>query len=76
MPTLPRTNKKLINKYDESFIVKGANLWNALPPPLTRSKTLLEFKKALKLHLRTVPDRPPIPGYSSGDGNSLAEIKS
>ena len=64
LPSLPRTNCKLLNKYENSFVINGAKLWNSLPGPLTHIDNISQFKFCLNKHLQTIPDKPPLPGYS------------
>ena len=47
---LPKTSAKIQTKFDESFEVKGAKLWNILPASLTHITDLVHFKYQ---HLRT-----------------------
>ena len=75
LPPLPRVNKALQTKFEESFVIRGAKLWNSLPPPLTQLESLGQFKAALKKYVNELPDRPPLPGYSIANRNSLIEIK-
>ena len=42
---------RLVSAGGRSFNVAGANLWNALPPEVTNSVSLSEFKMRLKTHL-------------------------
>ena len=74
LPPLPRTNAKLITKYEESFSVKGCKLWNCLPPRLTKITSLDMFKNALGGFLTGLPDKPPTPGYYTTNGNSVVDI--
>ena len=74
-PPLPQINRKLQTKYEESFIIKGAKLWNVIPPPLTTITELKKFRAELKKHLEKLPDRPPITGYLTfGNDNSLTQL--
>ena len=73
---LPKLNGKviqgkLLTKYDNSFVIKAARLWNALPPNLTRLTTLSLFKNGLDTFLRTIPDEPPLSGYPYKCDNSI-----
>ena len=74
LPPLPKTNCRLLNKYEESFAIKGAKLWNILPPTLTRIPNINIFKSSLKTFLGKLPDKPPLDGYSRTNNNSLLEI--
>jgi hypothetical protein len=64
LPSLPRTNCKLLNKYEHSFIINGAKLWNSLPGTLTHIDNISEFKLCLSRYLQTIPDQPPLPDYN------------
>ena len=75
LPKLPRTNCSLLTKYENSFVIIGCKLWNSLPAPLTRSNNINEFKLLLRKYLSDIPDRPPLPGYSSNNNNSLLNLK-
>ena len=75
LPPLPRTGSNLLSKYEESFTIKGAKLWNTLPPPLTKITDISLFKTSLTKFLNKIPDRPPLPGYNRANNNSLVEIK-
>ena len=74
LPPLPRTNKSLQTKYEESFVVRGAKLWNSLPPKLTHIEVLRQFKTLLNKYIEGLPDQPPLPGYSCANSNSLIDI--
>ena len=68
---LPKIRGKLLTKYDESFVVKSAKLWNILPPNLTCITSLTLFKSLLDKFLVQVPDEPPLSGYPYKCNNSL-----
>ena len=74
LPPLPRTNSKLVTKYEESFIIKGAKLWNRLPGKLTNQTSLNQFRTQLNDFMKKIPDRPPISGYVTNTTNSLLDI--
>ena len=57
--------------YDRSFAVMGPRLWNAMPYHLNIISDLEQFKNGLTKFLLTVPDMPPIRGYTSPNSNSL-----
>ena len=71
---LPKTNCRLLTKFENSFAIKGAKLWNTLPSSLTCITQLNEFKVALHKHLSDIPDKPPLPGYHTLNNNSLTDI--
>ena len=70
---IPKAKGKLLNLYDESFIIRAAKLWNVLPPPLTNILTLDSFIDQLDNFLDTIPDEPPLNGYHFKNNNSLVE---
>ena len=59
--------------YDSSFAVHGPRLWNSIPCNLTLIATLDEFKHQLTAFLLTIPDKPPVSGYSCTNNNSILE---
>ena len=74
IPPLPKQSKESANTlYNNSFAVIGPTLWNILPRNVTLKDTLDSFKTALNKFLKTVPDRPPTPGYTSSNNNSLRD---
>ena len=64
---------KAISLYDSSFSVKGPQLWNLIPKGIRTEQTLTGFKNELDIYLKSVPDKPPVPGYSTQNNNSLLE---
>ena len=77
---LPKVNGKLLKgkllkKYEGSFVINAAKLWNILPAPLTHSTSLGSFKFQLNKFLADIPDEPPLPGYPHhiSKTNSLTE---
>ena len=59
--------------YDASFSVHGPRLWNILPAHLTRVSDFTEFKNQLTNFLFTIPDRPPVAGYTCQNSNTLLD---
>ena len=59
--------------YDDSFAVKGPALWNTIPKYLKTYETLINFKLHLDKHLKNIPDRPPVSGYTVQNSNSLID---
>ena len=59
--------------YDQSFAVMGPRLWNFLPGNLHALADLQQFKNALTDFLNTIPDTPPVSGYSGANTNSLLD---
>ena len=76
VPSLPKVSQGLITKYDESFIVRSARLWNKLTPEITTINSLNEFKTKLNNFLSKIPDRPAFPGYYSPNHNSVLDFHS
>ena len=58
--------------YDSSFGVIGPRLWNTLPRSISLISNKTTFKTALSKHLESIPDEPPVDGYTRH--NSLLEI--
>ena len=56
-----------------SFSDVGATLFNVLPKHMKEAKTLQSFKGNLDKMLRSIPDRPPIPGYARQNNNSIRD---
>ena len=71
---LPKVNSKLITKFDGSFLVNSARLWNKLPPKLTTIADYNKFKTGLNLHISKLPDNPPFPDYPSMNHNSILDF--
>ena len=73
---IPPINKlssmKAQSKYDNSFRVLGAKLWNCIPPHIRQKSTLTSFKSALTKFLLTLEDHPPVSGIVSQ--NSLIDV--
>ena len=59
--------------YDASFSVLGPRLWNIIPAHLTRVADAEQFKIQLTNYLFTIPDRPPVAGYTCQNSNSLLD---
>ena len=74
LPPLPQPSGSIQSKFEQSFAVKGAKLWNSLPASLTIITKLTEFKICLKKFASGIPDRPPLPGYSGESSNSLIDL--
>ena len=71
---LPKFRGNILTKYDHSFVINAANLWNVLPSKLSRVTTLSLFKTNLENFLHEIPDQPPLPGYPYRCDNSLVNI--
>ena len=59
--------------YDASFAVLGPRLWNTIPAHLTRVADSEQFKIQLTNYLFTIPDTPPVAGYTCQNSNSLLD---
>ena len=57
--------------YDNSFRVKAAQLWNLLPQKTKTFESLEKFKISLSKFLVSIPDKPPVTGYTTVNRNSL-----
>ena len=65
------TKHKAQSLFDSSFSVKGPQLWNTIPKDIKSKDTLLSFKCSLCSYLKSVPDKPPVYGYSTQNENSI-----
>ena len=61
-------NKSL---YDSSFGVIGPRLWNIVPYHINTITKFESFKLALTKFVLSVPDLPPVRGYTPPNSNSL-----
>ena len=72
---LPRLNKSSTlrhqNLYDSSFAVLGPRLWNIIPSSLTQEPDFQQFKNSVTKFVQSVPDQPPVAGYTTTNSNSL-----
>ena len=57
--------------YEHSFAVMGPKLWNSIPYHLNSIQDMELFKVRLNEFLKSVPDTPPVRGYSPANSNSL-----
>ncbi len=57
--------------YDCSFAVTGPKLWNAMPYRLNTISDQEHFKSQLTQFMLSLPDTPPIRGYTPQNSNSL-----
>ena len=58
---------------DASFKVAGPKLWNCIPKSIRKLGTLDAFKSRLTNFLLSIPDKPPIRGYTSPNSNSILD---
>ena len=68
-----KTQRSVSTAYHHSFGVKATRLWNLLPKAVNSHTTLETFKVALGEFLVHIPDKPPIPGYTPPNSNSLID---
>ncbi len=71
---LPKLSGKILTLYENSFAIKSAQLWNILPPNLTKINALLNFQVSLDNFLKKIPDKPPVAGYPHSSNNSLTNL--
>ena len=75
LPSYPRGCRSAVaTQFDASFAYVGPKLWNVLPSYLRAIRELDEFKRKLTGFVLLLPDRPPIPGYSVANHNSLVDV--
>ena len=73
IPPLAKTcSSRTQTKFDASFRVQGAKLWNRIPRDIRCKSTLSSFKSALTRYLLLLQDCPPVPGISSQ--NSVLDV--
>ena len=70
---LPKIKGKALTKYENSFAIQGAKLWNVLPYKLSKVKDLNRFKDEPDKFLNDIPDEPPLPNYPYRNNNSLVD---
>ena len=75
--TIPSFNYKaqrsISTAFDDSFGVKAARLWNILPKDVNTTTSLESLKSALGNFIAKFPDKPPVPGYTPPNSNSLLD---
>ena len=57
--------------YERSFAVMGPKLWNCIPYNLNSIQNMELFKMRFTGFLMSVPDTPPVRGYTPRNSNSL-----
>ena len=70
-PLTTKAQKSVASKYDNSFGVRAAKLWNLIPKDVKDTTSLEVFKVALGNFANQFPDTPPVKGYSTMNDNSL-----
>ena len=58
---------------DHSFSVIGPKLWNCIPSNITVQINFKIFKADLTRYLLSLPDKPPVSGYTSVNSNSILD---
>ena len=72
IPSLSRaSSSRHQSMYDSSFAVLGPKLWNAMPYYLNGIAEFAPFKSRLTAFMLSVPDKPPVRGYTTPNSNSL-----
>ena len=76
LPSYPRGchGSAVGTQYDASFAQAGSKLWNVLPTYLRAICEPVKFKRKLTCFILLLLDRPPIPGYSVPNQNSLVKV--
>ena len=74
IPTLhSKAPKAATTLYDNSFAVRVAKLWNILPKHVNCKSNLDSFKRSLGEFLSSIPDEPPVSGYTTTNRNSILD---
>ena len=73
LPFNYKDQRSVSTAYDNSFGVKSARLWNLLPKKVNSVTELEAFKVSLGDFLVQFPDKPPVPGYTPPNSNSLLD---
>ena len=64
----------MASKYDNSFGIKAAKLWNIVPKDIKDMSSLDALKVAMGNLLTRLPDNPPVKGYPTANDNSLLSL--
>ena len=59
--------------YETSFSVMGPKLWNCLPTQIRAISKHDSFKRQMTAFMLSVPDKPPIRGFTSPNSNSILD---
>ena len=73
IPSLPSSVAKINTAFDSFFKVRSSKLWNCVPKDVKESYSINIFKTKLDSFLLSIPDRPPVPGYTTINSNSLLD---
>ena len=71
VPPVPADRSRL-TLLDSSFAVRGSSLWNLLPKNINTQESFDDFKQNLDIFLLTLPDMPPVSGYTTANNNALS----
>ena len=72
IPSKRRTSSTAnLTLFDNSYAVQGPKLWNAIPYHLNVIRDFEHFKDKLTKFMLSLPDKPPIRGYTPQNTNSL-----
>ena len=66
-PLVKNCKQKAQTRFDDSFRITGAKLWNIIPQVIRRKTSLDSFKSALTKYLMLLQDNPPVPGIPSSN---------
>ena len=66
-------SSSVATKFHNSFASRATRLWNTLPSDVNSAKDLAGFKILLGEWLKRMPDRPPVPGYTRQNNNSILD---
>jgi len=73
-PLNNKSQKSVASKYDNSFGIKAAKLWNIVPKAIKDMSSLDALKVAMGNLLTRLPDNPPVKGYPTANDNSLLSL--
>ena len=59
--------------YENSFGVRGPRMWNCIPADTIAIQSMDTFKSKITQLMLSVPDAPPIRGYTPINSNSILE---
>ena len=59
--------------YENSFGVRGPRMWNCMPADIRAIQSMDTFKSKITQLMLSVPDTPPIRGYTPINSNSILE---
>jgi len=74
LPSLIPAQKTVQTLRESSFGIRAAQLFNRMPAEVRHAKSIEIVKIKLGEFLATIPDLPPVRGYSSPRDNSLVAL--